>query len=45
MFDSLSERLGSALSGVRGRGRITEENVRESLREVRRVLNRRHGLR
>lgn len=38
MFDSLSERLGSTLKKLRGQGRITEENVKETLREVRMAL-------
>jgi len=38
MFDSLSERLSRALADIRGRGRITEENVGDSLREVKRAL-------
>jgi len=38
MFDSLSERLGSTIQKLRGQGRITEENVKETLREVRMAL-------
>jgi signal recognition particle subunit SRP54 len=38
MFDSLAERLGRALADVRGRGRITEDNIRSSLRQVRMAL-------
>ncbi|MEC9314227.1 MAG: signal recognition particle protein [Pseudomonadota bacterium] len=38
MFDSLSERLGSTLKSLRGQGRITEDNVKETLREVRMAL-------
>ncbi len=38
MFDSLSERLGHTLQKLRGQGRITEENVKETLREVRMAL-------
>jgi len=38
MFDSLTERLGRALDTVRGRGRITEDNVKDTLREVRMAL-------
>ncbi|WP_289281502.1 signal recognition particle receptor subunit alpha, partial [Methylophaga sp. UBA5088] len=38
MFDSLSDRLGSTLKKIRGQGRITEENVKETLREVRMAL-------
>ena len=38
MFGNLSERLGGALDRLRDRGRLTEDNVRESLREVRVAL-------
>ncbi|NQZ52954.1 MAG: signal recognition particle protein [Piscirickettsiaceae bacterium] len=38
MFDSLSERLGSTLQKIRGQGRITEDNVKDSLREIRMAL-------
>jgi signal recognition particle subunit SRP54 len=38
MFDSLSERLGSTIQKLRGQGRITEANVKETLREVRMAL-------
>lgn len=38
MFDSLSERLGGTLKKLRGQGRITEDNVKETLREVRMAL-------
>ena len=38
MFESLTERLGESLQRLRGRGRLTEENVGESLREVRLAL-------
>ena len=38
MFDSLSDRLGSTLKKIRGQGRITEDNVKETLREVRMAL-------
>jgi len=38
MFDALSERLTGMLAGLRGRGRISEANVREALREVRTAL-------
>ncbi len=38
MFDTLSERLGSVFKGMRGRGRITEENVAEAMREIRTAL-------
>ncbi len=38
MFDSLSERLRGTLRRVRGQGRLTEDNVRDALREVRMAL-------
>ncbi|HEY1726553.1 MAG TPA: signal recognition particle protein [Steroidobacteraceae bacterium] len=38
MFDKLTERLGHAVQTLRGRGRVTEENVAETLREVRMAL-------
>ena len=38
MFNNLTERLGRALDVVRGRGRVTEDNVKDTLREVRMAL-------
>jgi signal recognition particle subunit SRP54 len=38
MFDSLTQRLTGTLNSLRGRGRITEENVSDILREVRVAL-------
>ena len=38
MFENLTERLGKTLNRLRGRGRLTEDNIRESLREVRVAL-------
>jgi signal recognition particle subunit SRP54 len=38
MFDKLTERLSHAVQTLRGRGRVTEENVAETLREVRMAL-------
>ncbi|MGB2984533.1 MAG: signal recognition particle receptor subunit alpha [Phycisphaerae bacterium] len=38
MFDALSERLNRVFRGLRGRGRITEENVSEVMREIRAAL-------
>ncbi|MEO8460384.1 MAG: signal recognition particle protein [Dokdonella sp.] len=38
MFESLSQRLSSTVERLRGRGRLTESNIRESLREVRIAL-------
>src|SRR5918996_6120720 len=34
MFDSLSERLQAALSDVRSRGKLTEEDVSKAMRQV-----------
>ncbi|MCU0634845.1 MAG: signal recognition particle protein [Gemmatimonadaceae bacterium] len=38
MFDELSEKLGGVFAKLRGRGVLTESDVKEGLREVRRVL-------
>ncbi len=38
MFESLSQRLSSTIERLRGRARLTEANIRESLREVRVAL-------
>jgi signal recognition particle subunit SRP54 len=38
VFDSLTERLGAALSSVSGKAKLTEENIQEALREVRIAL-------
>ena len=38
MFESLTQRLSGTLQRLRGRGRLTEENIRDSLREVRVAL-------
>jgi signal recognition particle subunit SRP54 len=38
MFDKLTERLSRAVQTLRGRGRVTEENAGETLREVRMAL-------
>ena len=38
MFDALSGRLGGIFRGLRGRGKITEENVAEAMREIRTAL-------
>lgn len=38
MFDNLSEKLDKALHVLKGRGQITEINVAETLKEVRRAL-------
>ncbi|NVJ61768.1 MAG: signal recognition particle protein [Gammaproteobacteria bacterium] len=38
MFDNLSERLSRTLKAISGKGRITEDNIKETLREVRMAL-------
>ena len=38
MFDNLSQRLNQVIKNLRGQGRLTEENVQETLREVRMAL-------
>src|ERR671938_807591 len=38
MFDTLSDRLGSALEGVRGTGALTEDQVKKVTREIRLAL-------
>jgi len=38
MFNSLSERLSGAVNKLRGIGRLTEENIKDTLSEVRRAL-------
>ena len=38
MFDGLSERLASTVQKLRGQARLTEENIQETLREVRMAL-------
>jgi signal recognition particle subunit SRP54 len=38
MFDNLSQRLSKTVQNLRGKGRITEDNVGEALREVRMAL-------
>ncbi|MGN6513660.1 MAG: signal recognition particle protein [Lysobacteraceae bacterium] len=38
MFESLTQRLSGTIERLRGRGRLTEENIREATREVRIAL-------
>jgi signal recognition particle subunit SRP54 len=38
MFEGITRSLGDALKKLRGRGRLTADNIREGLREVRRAL-------
>src|SRR6185503_7438897 len=38
MFNSLTERLNKTLSALRGTGRLSEQNIRDALRDVRMAL-------
>ena len=38
MFSQLTDSLENTLKNLRGQGKLTEENVAESLREVRRAF-------
>ena len=38
MFENLTERLSSTLAGVTGRAKLTEDNIKDTLREVRMAL-------
>ncbi len=38
MFDALTDRLNTVFRGLRGRGRITEANIEEVMREIRTAL-------
>src|SRR5436853_2156604 len=38
MFDNLTDKLSGVFRGLSGRGKISEENVREAMREVRSAL-------
>ncbi|MCG8535293.1 MAG: signal recognition particle protein [Pseudomonadales bacterium] len=38
MFDTLTERLSTSLRSVTGKARLTEDNIKETLREVRMAL-------
>jgi signal recognition particle subunit SRP54 len=38
MFDQLTARLTEAIQRVTGRGRITEENIRDTVRTIRMAL-------
>jgi signal recognition particle subunit SRP54 len=38
MFEGIQRNLGEALKRLRGRGRITEANIREAMQEVRKAL-------
>ncbi|WP_016955880.1 signal recognition particle protein [Catenovulum agarivorans] len=38
MFENLSDRLSQTLKNITGKGRLTEDNIKETLREVRMAL-------
>jgi signal recognition particle subunit SRP54 len=38
MFDQLTEKFDSLFKRLRGHGKLTEDNIRQSMREVRRIL-------
>jgi signal recognition particle subunit SRP54 len=38
MFESLSDRLSSSLRGITGKAKLTEENIQDTLRQVRMAL-------
>ncbi|MES9943756.1 MAG: signal recognition particle protein [Candidatus Thiodiazotropha sp.] len=38
MFDNLTQRLGKVLTNLRGQGRLTDDNIKETMREVRLAL-------
>jgi signal recognition particle subunit SRP54 len=38
MFDSLSDRLGATLDGLRGQGRLSEDDINRAMREIRLAL-------
>jgi signal recognition particle subunit SRP54 len=38
MFETLTQRLGRTLQDLRGRGRLTEDNIKDALRDVRMAL-------
>src|SRR5438132_13912906 len=38
MFEGIQKSLSDAFKKLRGRGRLTEDNIREGMREVRRAL-------
>ncbi|MFC3034068.1 signal recognition particle protein [Pseudoalteromonas fenneropenaei] len=38
MFENLQERLGKTLKNISGKGRLTEDNIKDTLREVRMAL-------
>ncbi len=38
MFDNLTDRLGGTLKKIKGQGRLTEDNIKDTMREVRMAL-------
>ena len=38
MFENLTDRLSKTLKNISGRGRLSEDNIKETLREVRMAL-------
>ncbi|MHC4412616.1 MAG: signal recognition particle receptor subunit alpha, partial [Planctomycetota bacterium] len=38
MFDSLTQKLNSVFKSLSGRGRITEANISDAMRDVRKAL-------
>jgi len=38
MFDSLTEKLGRTFKDLRGRGRLSEKNIQDALKDVRLAL-------
>ncbi len=38
MFDTLSERLGTTLDGLRSKGRLSEADINVAMREIRLAL-------
>lgn len=38
MFENLSDRLSQSLKNITGRGRLTDDNIKDTLREVRMAL-------
>jgi signal recognition particle subunit SRP54 len=38
MFDNLTQRLGKVLTNLRGQGRLSDDNIKETMREVRMAL-------
>ena len=38
MFDNLTDRLGKTFKNLRGQGRLSEKNIKDALREVRKAL-------